>query len=767
MPRPDANLIAYRFLRALLDAPLPASLDLAGKHIDLVVTRGAPEPWPEPVRELEEVQSGSPLRSVQVACRWEGGGTRLDIDAAAYAPNHRPYGSHLALSVSTGTSNRRDLVWIGLPVIIGDAADGNEVPVTNEAVVNRGAALPPAVSKAAKSQLRSLVDAAGLSRDRGTVTLGSLRAPSGAPLPTPEAFLTNVVKLALLKQPFVSRDGRGRAEGAQLFVARLSADGGAAAPAAELADSIGVMPGGAEKQRESLDAMLEWLESRSEATMDEWRAFFAERFPGASSMTVDCQRTLSSVGLVNLEDGRLSLTDSGTRYLANRDPGFLLELLCKRSKGLLELLVVFDEFGPISVDGAHVHLNRLLDAGWTSSAQTTRRHNWLLSLGFTRSVDEGVEATKSGRALLKDLWEETEAIREEVREPEPAESPQAPGALAGPTLLMGLEPEVARQHLGSLLLPEGVVESACAALSCGSHLLLVGPPGTGKTQLARALAAAARASGLCTGLRTATASADWTTFETIGGYALEPGEDGASRLRFRPGLFPRALERNSWVLIDELNRADVDKAFGELMTVLAGGSVTLPYRDETERDITIGFVGEPSAAGAWTYPVQPGFRVIATMNTLDKGSLYQLTYALQRRFAIIELGVPADATLAHLVQRAASAELPGTQPLDGRSVEVLTTLFSRSGLLRHRDVGPSIALDVVRYVRRRGGDGNAIAEALPMYVLPQVAGLDRAAAALVRTLLVQSLEGLASGPALLRLEAALRGAFPELATDGA
>ena len=41
------------------------------------------------------------------------------------------------------------------------------------------------------------------------------------------------------------------------------------------------------------------------------------------------------------------------------------------------------------------------------------------------------------------------------------------------------------------------------------------------------------------------------------------------------------------------------------------------------------------------------------------------------------------------------------------------------------------------------------------------------AAALVRTLLVQSLEGLASGPALLRLEAALRGAFPELATDGA
>ena len=83
---------------------------------------------------------------------------------------------------------------------------------------------------------------------------------------------------------------------------------------------------------------------------------------------------------------------------------------------------------------------------------------------------------------------------------------------------------------------------------------------------------------------TVTASADWTTYETIGGYALE--RDGA--LRFRAGVFLAALEQERWLLVDELNRADVDRALGELFTVLAGRGAATPFPLADGRAVSIG-----------------------------------------------------------------------------------------------------------------------------------------------------------------------------------
>ena len=41
-------------------------------------------------------------------------------------------------------------------------------------------------------------------------------------------------------------------------------------------------------------------------------------------------------------------------------------------------------------------------------------------------------------------------------------------------------------------------------------------------------------------------------------------------LAFRSGAFLRAIEAWQWLVVDELDRADVDRAFGERMTVLGG-----------------------------------------------------------------------------------------------------------------------------------------------------------------------------------------------------
>jgi midasin (ATPase involved in ribosome maturation) len=58
---------------------------------------------------------------------------------------------------------------------------------------------------------------------------------------------------------------------------------------------------------------------------------------------------------------------------------------------------------------------------------------------------------------------------------------------------------------------------------------------------------------------------------------------GNGSLGFEPGIVLRCLEVGDWLLIDELNRADIDKAFGPLFTLLAGTgnaqeTVLLPYK---------------------------------------------------------------------------------------------------------------------------------------------------------------------------------------------
>lgn len=189
-----------------------------------------------------------------------------------------------------------------------------------------------------------------------------------------------------------------------------------------------------------------------------------------------------------------------------------------------------------------------------------------------------------------------------------------------------------------------LLRSRRSALSAGKHMLLVGPPGTGKTKLAHAVINAASQEGYCAGALGATAPADWTISDTIG--AMKRSGD----LTFRPGAFLRAIEKWKWLIIDEFNRADVDRAFGEMMTVLAGRRADTGYELDGGRHVSIG--PEPDA----THPVPRTFRVIATMNTWDKTSLFRLSYAVQRRFAIVHVGVRTDADLEPLVRRHAQQE---------------------------------------------------------------------------------------------------------------
>jgi energy-coupling factor transporter ATP-binding protein EcfA2 len=206
--------------------------------------------------------------------------------------------------------------------------------------------------------------------------------------------------------------------------------------------------------------------------------------------------------------------------------------------------------------------------------------------------------------------------------------------------LQGLTVAAVRQELPEdMELPDSVLAEAVTALRAGKHLLLGGPPGTGKSTLAEALCRAVMAQQY----DVVTATADWTTFDTIGGYMPKPG----GTLEFEPGVILRCLQRGRWLTIDELNRADIDKAFGPLFTMLAGTGVdqpnrrtVLPFQSAAGKNIEIRWAEKRTGTSS-EYVLTPGWRLIGTLNLSDKATLFQLSFAFLRRFAVVDVPLPA------------------------------------------------------------------------------------------------------------------------------
>lgn len=214
------------------------------------------------------------------------------------------------------------------------------------------------------------------------------------------------------------------------------------------------------------------------------------------------------------------------------------------------------------------------------------------------------------------------------------------GASRSPALQGAVELEPSLTPLDSL---SARVE---ALLRRKGQLIFYGPPGTGKTyralQIAEELAArqAFRRSAsdlsvteknVITGdrglVRVCTFHPGWGYEDFVEG--LRPATiNGQMLFEPRDGIFKRlcvdAIERpekHFFLVIDEINRSDLPRTLGELMTIIEA--------DKRGREVTLPLSGK-------RFAIPPNVFLIGTMNTADR-SISLLDTALRRRFGFIEL----------------------------------------------------------------------------------------------------------------------------------
>ncbi|HWC78732.1 MAG TPA: MoxR family ATPase [Pseudonocardiaceae bacterium] len=240
-----------------------------------------------------------------------------------------------------------------------------------------------------------------------------------------------------------------------------------------------------------------------------------------------------------------------------------------------------------------------------------------------------------------------------------AVSTQGPGSQPGP---WGRFAELTQDVVGRVR----EIELLVAGLDCGAHVLLEGPPGTGKTTLLRAIA---QRSGVP--FVFVEGNAELTPARLLGQF--DPSQvlaKGYGPETFVDGPLVEALRAGGLLYVEEVNRIP-EETMNVLITVMSEGELHVPR------------LGVVRAAA--------GFRFVAAMNPFDAVGTARISAAVYDRVCRIVMGYQDAGEEADIVARRAPSV-----PDAWRSSVVDLVRRTRS----HADVriGSSVrgAIDVVR-----------------------------------------------------------------------
>ena len=245
------------------------------------------------------------------------------------------------------------------------------------------------------------------------------------------------------------------------------------------------------------------------------------------------------------------------------------------------------------------------------------------------------------------------------------------------------------------------------AIASSRAVLLVGPPGTGKTAILEQVIdkidrEPQRFGFLGEGVDTAwvTPEEEWSFEKLVLGETVVDGEIASVE-----GDLLLAIRRNQWLILDETNRADMDRVLGGVLTWLGGKKVCVGTRRDPEK-VTVPVylewtdqpesemreVGTPPSV---EYAAGSDWRVLGTYNAVDAQRVFRMGQALSRRFK----HVPVPPASSEDFRKIIAGRVEDDSLVEWLQ-ERVTRLYTAHLEVLDAQLGPALFVDIPAYVEK-------------------------------------------------------------------